>query len=830
MRIIFTFFKEIFLLLLFVASLFILLVASLTVYLTPQLPDVTKLNDYKLQTPLKIYSRDGLLITEYGEQRRAPLEFREIPENFVKALIAIEDNRFEYHKGMDPIGFARAAVGFISGAKSGGGSTLTQQVARNVFLNRKQTFTRKFSEILLALKMEALLDKEQIFELYVNKHFLGHRAYGIEAAANVYYGRNINQLTLPELAMLAGLHQSPSGKNPLSNPQGALKRRDLVLRRMFELEFISKASFDWAKAQPLSAKRRTQKVTLEALYAAEEVRATLYSELGDKLYSDGFHVFTTIDSKLQKNANTALRTGLLNYSERHGYRGASSRITINDEDKISDLITKIKTTNKVTPLQRALVLSTQGDDVKVLTENSQEITLNKEDWSWAAPMISVDSTGSKPESADFLIRGDIIYLRSTVDDKNNTRWKLSQPYSAQGAIISIDPYDGAIVAMSGGYNYSDSKFNRATQAKRQPGSNIKPFIYASAIEKGYSASTLINDAPLIFQDDKLETSWRPKNSGNKYLGEIPLRQALYQSRNASSVRLLDEISTDYALNYLERLGFDTRDFARDLSMILGTNELSPQEVAQGYALFANGGFQVTPYLINRIEDHHGNLIFQANPQVACKVCLPSQTQAPQVMDESTAFIMDSILKDVVTRGTATRAKSLNRNDIAGKTGTTNNQVDAWFSGYSPKLVTSTWVGFDTPLTLGRREYGGRAALPIWIDFMGKALEGLPQVPRSQPAGIVKVKIDPKNGLLATKEQENGRYEWFRSSNAPNTYSSRGNDIVIIKPLETPDPTIAVDDNTTINTDGANTEANEPSEPTVAPTPEIEIINSPDLIF
>ena len=795
----------------------ILISASMYLYLSPALPDVQTLKDFRLQTPMRILSSDSKLIAEYGEKRRSPIYYQQIPTQFVQALIAVEDKRFEHHHGVDPVRFTRVVLDLLlTGDKEGaGGSTLTQQVARNYFLTQQKTFTRKFTEILLALKMEQELSKQEIFELYVNKHFLGYRSYGIQAAATVYYGKDINDLSLAELAMIAGLHQAPSGANPISNPERAKKRRNTVLAAMESNGFISEVDYEQAKAAPITAKFHGNNPDVSAYYLAEMVRSDMLSRFKDDAYNDGYTVYTTVNSELQEAAKRGVHRTLLAYTRRHGYLGPEKTLEFDDAvDAKQNRKTALETLN-ATPvfgqLVPALVIESNEQGLTVIAKGIEEPILipvqavaGEPDLSWARKRITVDRMGPKITSGEQVAPvNSIIRL-----EKTQQGWALAQIPQAQGTLVALSPQDGSIQALTGGFDYLLSKYNRAVQASRQPGSNFKPFIYSGALDKGYTPATIVNDAPIVKSDKSLEDVWRPKNSGDRYLGPIPLRQALYQSRNLSSIRVLEDIGINYARQYLSRFGFDPKRLANDMTLILGSTVMSPMQIAQGYAVFANGGYAVKPYFIDRIEDKDGNIVFEADPAVVCKGCpetpslinqattvdaepiditplklsidndkedtatqIKEKHYATQVLSPQTAFLMNSMLRDVVQRGTGRAAKEeLPRNDLAGKTGTTNDAVDAWFTGFNGDIVASAWVGFDSNTSLGQYEYGGKAALPAWIEFMKTALKDKPENTMAQPVGIVQVRIDPKTGLLARPSASGARFEYFREENVPTKFA------------------------------------------------------------
>jgi len=764
-------------------------------HFVPKLPSVETLKDIQLQTPLRVYSADEKLIAEFGEKRRTPISYDQIPERFTQALLAAEDASFFDHFGIDIKGLSRAALQLAqSGRIQSGGSTITMQVAKNYFLTRERTFERKFNEILLALIIEQELSKEQILELYINKIYLGHRSYGIEAAAFTYYGKSIKELNIAQLAMIAGLPKAPSAFNPITNPTRALTRRNWILGRMHSLAFIDDQEYESALSEPVSARYHGSDIELYAPYIAEMVRSELFEQYGERIYEDGYNVFTTIDSTMQSSATQALRKGLLAYSYRHGYRGKESEI---EGDLTSDSAAQLlKKTPLYANLQPALITAIDKKEATALLKNGESVTLPWDGIQWAKKYKSASYVGGKPKkAADVLKPGDLVRLEPvtiTPDKKKPEEtiqsWKLSQIPRVQGAFIALNPNNGGIKALSGGFSFNHNKFNRATQAVRQPGSNLKPFIYAAALEQGYSPATTINDAPVVFHDVSLEGNWRPENSSKKFYGPTRLREALYRSRNLVSIRILRAIGIDSAVEYLDKLGFDGDTLPRNLSLSLGAADLTPLQVATGYATLANGGYKISPFLIDQIRDHEGNTIFSARPETVCEECIYSPPEqpaaqvvdgqqitthpiAPSVMDKRTAFLMTSILQDVITRGTGTRAKVLGRKDLAGKTGTTNDQKDAWFSGYNRSLVATAWVGFDQPKTLGRGEYGGRAALPIWIDFMRDALADKPESTLQRPDGIVQARIDPKTGLRAYPGQKDAIFELFRAENLPKQQAS-----------------------------------------------------------
>ncbi len=750
-----------------------------------RIPTVEEMKAIELKIPLRIYTRDEQLVGEYGEQRRTPLSYDDIPRDLENAVLAAEDSNFYHHPGVDIMGLLRAVYQLVStGEIQGGGSTITMQVARNYFLSFEQTFTRKFTEIFISLKMEQELSKHEILELYMNKIYLGKRAYGFEAAAQVYYGKSLSELDLAQYAMIAGLPKAPSRFNPVVNPSRALIRRNWILQRMLSLGMIDKESYQAAVESPITAKNYGIQPDVDANYVAEMVRSELYETYGDALYSEGLVVYTTINSKRQKDANKAIYDGVLSYDERHGYRGTIETRTELVEESVEDQQDALKEHSNVPSWVMALVLEVSDTTAQVRLENGEQFELPWDAISWAAPYLSADSRGKKPETAgDVVVVGDVIQLRPDPD----TVWRLAQTPAVQSALVSLDSKDGAIESLVGGFNYFSNKFNRVTQSKRQPGSNFKPFIYSAALNQGYTAATVINDAPVVFHDTNLAQAWRPTNDGGKFYGPTRLRQALYRSQNIVSVRLLDQMGIRPTLEFLKNFGFDPNELPRNLSLSLGSANLSPLQIASGYSVFSNGGFKVQPYLIDRVEDRYGNIIFQANPTTVCKTCTllekstPDEQQmglfntlsgfeslpvAPRVLDPEISYIIYDIMRDVITKGTGRRARVLNRDDIAGKTGTTNDGRDAWFSGYNGDIVTSVWTGFDDMSPLGRGEWGGSASLPTWINYMRPALAELPKSYIDKPSSLVTVRIDPLTGERALPGQKDAIFEIFRKEHVP----------------------------------------------------------------
>lgn len=772
-------------------------------YLNPKLPSIDVLKDVKLQVPLRVYTRDAKLVAEFGEKRRIPLELRQVPELMIHAVLASEDERFYEHPGVDWQGLTRAVVHVLrTGEKGPGGSTITMQVARNFFLGREKTYIRKLNEILLALKIERELSKAEILELYLNKIFLGHRAYGVGAAAQVYYGKPLSELDLAQVAMIAGLPKAPSRFNPVVNPERAVSRRNYVLGRMLELKFITRKQHDAATAAPVSASVHGLAVEVEAPYVAEMARAFMEERLGEDAYTGGYRVFTTIDSRLQSAATAALRNALLEYDKRHGYRGAELKLDPSlGRDTMLKALTDIPNVGGLYP---AVVFSVGDKSVTVLTKNYGEVEIPWQGLEWAREYKDENRMGPSPKKAEDIVQvGDLIRVRR---DQDKGIFELIQAPAVDGSFVSVDPNDGAILALSGGFDFYRSKFNRATQAERQPGSSFKPFIYSAAMEYGFTPASMVNDAPVVFNDPGIEAVWRPENYSGKFFGPTRIREALYKSRNLVSIRLVRAMGVDQTVDHVKRFGFDPSRLPKNLSIALGSLTVTPLELARGYAVLANGGFLIDPYIVDRAEDPDGVVIEESNPRRVCRQCelqqnpvetvtardeaidglvmqepsgnwgLPAETgppPAPRVISARNAWLMNSLMRDVIKRGTGRRALSLGRGDVAGKTGTTNDQRDAWFSGFNPEIVATAWVGFDQHEPLGRRETGGRAALPVWIDFMGVALKGREETFLEQPDGLITVRIDPDSGRLARSNDAKAVFETFYSERAPAALAEAG---------------------------------------------------------
>ena len=759
--------------------------ASIAWYILPQLPDIEALKDVRMQVPLRVYSHDLSLISEFGEQRRIPVSLQEVPDKLIKAILAAEDDRFYEHPGVDWQGILRAMVQLIkTGEKTQGGSTITMQVARNFFLSREKTYLRKLNEIFLALKIEKELSKDEILALYLNKIYLGQRAYGVAAAAQVYYGINISQLTLSQSAMLAGLPKAPSTTNPVSNPERALERRNYVLKRMLEENFIKNDEYQSAISAPLGAALHSAAIELEAPNVAEMVRKELVDEFGDATYTSGLKVITTIQDRNQQAANQSLHKSLLEYDERHGYRGPEHHYDLASDMNEHDWSHLLESFPLQAGLQPALVVSIQDKSITAYILNTGMVTVEWDGLAWARRYISENSRGAAPKTASEIVQtGDIIRLVKNTEGA----WKLSQLPDIEGGLVSLRPSDGAILALTGGFDFTRSKFNRITQAYRQQGSGFKPFIYSAALEAGYTAASLINDAPVVFEDPGLEDVWRPENYTRKTYGPTRLREALTHSRNLVSIRLLHSIGVPYTLDYVARFGFEVERLPKNLSLALGSGSVTPLQLARAYCTFANGGFLIDPYFIKRIETEGGELVREANPSVTCSDCDVNRVTdtstadkkvntagkepagvhyVPRVLDPENAWIMNSITRDVIQYGTARQALELKRKDLSGKTGTTNDQRDAWFSGFNTDITAVAWVGFDKFLPLGNAETGARAALPMWIDYMRAALVDMPESIMRKPPGLVFALIDPHTGKPAPPGSPDAIFEVFSSKNTP----------------------------------------------------------------
>ncbi len=773
------------------------------------------LKDVQLQTPMQVFSKDGLLINQFGEKRRIPVTIEEIPQPLINAILATEDNRFYDHIGIDPIGILRSALVLIStGEKKQGASTITMQLARNFFLTREKAYIRKVKEIFIALHIENLLTKDEILALYLNKIELGNRAFGIGAAAQVYYGKQLNELTLAQMAMIAGLPKAPSALNPIRNPVRAKARRNVVLRRMLDEGYISQADYNQSSQEPITAKFHGAEIDLYAPYISEMVRAEMVARYGyEKAYNTGFKVYTSVESDVQAAAQKALVDNLHAYDMRHGYRGPEQQLWDFETQPAlssSEILAKLEPVKEIAPLLTAAVLSVGEQTATVLLKSGEQVTLDWDNLKWARKYITRYRQGFPPKTAaDILNPGEQIWLRKNDDGS----YLLSQLPEASSALVSLDPNDGRIKAIVGGYSFEQSQYNRAVQAKRQVGSNIKPFIYSAALNNGYTLASILNDAPINQWDKSLGVAWRPKNSPAVYNGPIRIRRALAQSKNVISVRLLRGVGLQRTADHLLKFGFQNNDINRSESLALGSASITPLELARGMSTFANGGHLITPYFINEIQDSAGNVLFKTKPLLACDPVTPQLTMtqfesttglntsqtanhcAPRIISKQNAFLIADAMNSAIWgggswahktgwSGTGWRAQVLDRRDLSGKTGTTNDSVDTWFSGFNRNVMTSVWVGFDNPGNpLGRSTYnnnmdntqisgaesGAKTAQPAWIDFMRVALKDKPEAPIEPPEGLVSVRIDLATGLLSQKNDYTSRFEYFEKGTSPTKY-------------------------------------------------------------
>jgi penicillin-binding protein 1A len=804
-----------FLILGFSGLLLIAVAAGVAYWLVaPRLPSVAVLKDYHMQVPLRVLTADGKLIATFGETRRIPVSIDQVPDMVKHAVLSAEDADFYRHPGVDWRGVTRAGFHVLAsgGNKTQGGSTITQQVARNFFLSPEKLYSRKLIEMFIALRIENELTKDQILELYLNKMFLGHRSYGVAAAAEYYYGKRLDQLTVAQCAALASTFQLPSAVNPLTNTPRLIARRNWVLGQMLEHKYISQPQYDEAIKAPDDAAPHEQPIQVDAPYLAEMARLQALDRLGNDALTEGYVVKTTLVSARQLAAVAALRDGLSIYDHRHGWRGPEAHQELAPGSSEQDYSNLLSSYNDVAGLIPGLVIASSATEASVYLADHQTIKLGLAAMDWAHPYINDTRVGATPKTVDAVLKpGDII--RVIRDDKGN--WQLTQIPKAQAALVSLNPEDGAIQSLVGGFNFQRSKFNRAVMAARQPGSSFKPFIYSAAFERGFTAASIINDAPLALPDPSQPNGlWTPSNDDGKFAGPIRLREALIESKNLVSVRLLDAIGVHYARDYVTRFGFPLDALPNNLSMALGTASVSPLSMARGYAVFANGGYLVTPYFVSEIDDRDGKPVYVANPARACADCqarllqntppapppadmltngvsansagapapaasvalagettLPADAHngaaapvlAPHVIDIRNDFLITSLMKDVINSpmGTGYAAKALNRSDLAGKTGSTNDHRDAWFVGFNGDLSTAVWVGFDDFSSLGKGEFGAKAALPIWVDYMGDALKGAPEKTIPMPPGISTVQINRESGLPTETGDPDAMSEIFK---------------------------------------------------------------------
>lgn len=811
-------------------------IAGVMIYkrLEPNLPDIDALNDVELHVPLLIYSNDGKLLAEFGEKRREQLLIEDTPQVLIDAVVASEDDRFYEHPGVDYQGLMRAGINLIKTGKKGqGGSTITMQVARNIYLSPEKTYLRKINEILLALKIERQISKASILELYLNIPYLGNRAYGVASAAKVYYGKAVADLSLAEAAMIAGLPKAPSKYNPIVNPERAMIRRNYVLRRMFELNKISEQEFKDAVASPVTATLHQTPSEVEASYVSEMARAQMVAWLGPEAYTGGYKLYTTIDSKHQAAANAALQRALVAYEKRHGFR-LPGKISAEDAQQQESIDIQLAELPSYAELKPALIVATDSTSAQAVLIGGEQIAIAWEQMEWASPRSEEDK--EKPAlttPGEILSTLDMVYVEKDV----NGAYSLAQMPEVEGAFVSLSPQSGKILALVGGFDFYRSKFNRITQAYRQPGSNFKPFIYSAALEYGDTPASIYNDTPVVLEDNVLEDEWRPRNYSGRFFGPTRLREALVKSRNLVSIRVLQELGIPRAVRYSERFNFEPRSLPRNLSLALGSGDMTPLQLASAYTIFANGGYSMQPRFIEKIIDSDGKIVYQSATVQSCETddrCAELEKQnggvteienvavvdetdeddevleinassssesannekfegiptapvvipAKRVIDARNAYIMRSIMGEVIDRGTARRAKELGRSDLAGKTGTTNDLYDAWFTGFNSQLVATAWIGYDEQQSMGPKESGGRAALPMWMDYMKVALEGVPEDNELQPEGIATVRIDRKTGKLATPGADGSFFEYFREENIPTEYAEPFANVqpVVVEPV------------------------------------------------
>ena len=763
----------------FTASLtsgMVLILSAAFLYLNPQIPDTSTFSNVTIKAPLRIYSSDQKLIQEFGE-RLTPIPYEAIPELFIRALLDTEDKRYFEHGGIDLVTLMNATWQLISsgGAIQSGASTITMQLVKNISGESQIRFIRKFKEMLLAVKIEREMTKKEILSLYLNIIPFGKHAFGIQAAANTYYGKNIDALNLAQLAMLAGIPKKPEAGNPINGPEWALARRNLVLRRMLEQESIDRQAYETAVNAPITAQVHQRPIELQALYVAEMVRREMIDQFGLDAYTRGLVAYTTVDSQMQLAADRALKTKLEEYDRRHGYRGPKYRRVQGTEDFLAapeygyppEWIEALDNASIHGNQHPAIVTTVEDRSVTVLNRNQEVFTIDWDGLKWARPYINADLRGRAPgKASDILSVGDLIYIAQEAD-----QWRLGQIPEIRGALVALSPFDGAVKALTGGYDFTELEFNHVTQARRQPGSNFKPFFYAGALENGLTAATIYNDAPITLPGGELEEYYRPRNSGDRFRGNINLREALYRSINLVSLRVILDYGPQNAIDYVARFGFDTSNFPNNVQLAFGggTIALTPLEIATGYASFANGGYKVTPYLVTRVDSINEDTLWQASPDVVCTDDCNGVNPAPVIIEPRVAYIMNTILGDAISRGTGIKARRLlERDDLKGKTGTTND-ADIWFSGYTADLVATAWAGFSDNSPVGSNEWGSTVPLETWAAFMAEALP-----PESEtisfptPDGLVQVRINPDTGLRTTPDDRDGKYEYFREEYIPDS--------------------------------------------------------------
>src|SRR5215472_1689558 len=784
------------------------------IYLLPLLPSLEVMRNVELQVPLRVYTRSGGLIAQIGEQRRIPVTYDQIPDLVKHAFLAAEDERFFEHHGIDYLGVARAVlVNFISGDKTQGASTITMQAARNMFLNLDKTYRRKLLETFVTYRMEHEFTKQEIFGLYLNVIFFGQRAYGVAAAAEAFFGKTLDKLDVAEAATIAGVPKAPSRYNPIVDPERATQRRAYVLRRMRELGYIDAATAEAANKEPMHARAHAPLYDVEAPYVAEMARLELRQRFGASAETAGYKVYTTLDGRLQAAAVRAVRIGLIEYDRRHGWRGPAGHVELPNTAAAPDYDDMVDEYASIGDLAPAIVTSVEERGVHAYVKSVGPVTIDWDGLVWARRAGANESVGPAPtRAAQVLKKGDVVYV--VADEAGHAQ--LAQVPEAQSALVALDPNDGSIVSLVGGFDYFTNKYNRVIQARRLPGSGFKPFLYSAALEHGITPASVFLDAPIVLESNGAEEAWRPENSTHEFGGPTRLREALVHSRNLVSIRVLKEVGVDNAIDYISRFGFEPKSMPHDLTLALGTLDATPLEVATGYAVFANGGYRVQPYFIDRIEDAAGQVVWRAAPRMVCRQCddtggaapgtpaaikvanpaaaaatfpgndprqgaptgesgaetrgtpaaLPAAQIAPRVITAQNAYLMTDMMSDVVRHGTGRRALALGRDDLAGKTGTTNKSIDTWFNGFTENLVATVWVGFDQERPLGESEEGARTALPIWIAFMREALRGVAEERRAMPDGIVTLRISPQTGELVSDENPSGMTEIFMANHLP----------------------------------------------------------------
>ena len=759
----------------------VVVLASFYLYLDPQLPDADSYRHYRYETPLRILTHDGKLIAEFGERRLMPIAVNDAPELYLKGVIATEDKRFYEHSGIDWISMSNDLLSLVFSREIvRGASTITMQLPRNVAdLSRDKTVIRKVKEMLLALKIERELTKEEILELYINVVPFGKQAYGVKAAAYTYYNKPPSELNLPQLAMLAGVPKRPEAGNPINGPEWAIDRRNLVLRRMRDTGVISLEEYEEAVEAPITAEVFTRQLDLHAPYPAEIARQELLKLHGEDIYT-GFSIYTTIDLAQQAAAQQAVQSELEAYDRTYGYRGPEKAIEPTDDTEIQ--LEELDQFSTVHDLEPSIVVGVEEKSARVLRADGSQASIPWRGLAWARQALADAYVGARPKTAsDVLAVGDVVRIR-----RSNDEWELAQIPAVSGAIVALDTNTGGISALVGGYSFGINQYNHATQARRQPGSGFKPFVYSAALHQGVTPATLFLDGPMVFEDTSLEGVYRPKNEDGKYRGPTRLRVALTRSINLVSIRVLTSVGGENVISYLPRFGFDTAEMPSNTQIAIGGGNLaySPLDMAAGYSVFANGGYKIQPHLIKRVIGREGAVIYEPSYPIVCLDCdehaglqasvdseamdidTAKQQVAPRVIDERNAFLMNSMLRDVVRFGTGSRALSLNRADLAGKTGTTDEALDTWFNGFHPTLAATVWVGFPQQQSLGRYEFGSTRPLSIWIKFMREALSDVPEHPLQQPNGVVRVRIDPSSGKLADHDQENAIFEYFREEHSP----------------------------------------------------------------